>query len=216
MWASDESMDAVTGDKGRRSDTASTRSIPIHERRYLLIYYVPFAPGSTPGAPGQNSREGRNVKKRARPSTGNSDLQRAASEKSKFHSEHLTAFRVVAKVLSYNDVRTSGLRLPNEGIEISQSILPSSPAHDASFAVPPVLSTFGDTMVIAICPSPESTIEFVPEGLDKLGLCYRPGDLPISSIAEPTESERLSPVGRAIVEMAWVGCLSVMGLASTL
>jgi hypothetical protein len=208
MWANDEAhLDEEA--KGKREESLGT-SIPIHERRYLLIYYVPFRQGDE----GPGGREGRTAKKRARPSTGNGDLHRSNSDASK-HDDHLTAFRVVAKVLSYEDVRTSGLRLPNEGIEISP-IPPNSPVPDSTFNVPPTPSNFGDTMVIAICPSPESTIEFVPEGLDKLGLCYRPGDLPISSIAEPTESERLSPVGRAIVEMAWVGCLSVMGLASTL
>jgi len=214
MWANeDANMDEDA--KKKKGDALGTTSIPIHERRYLLIYYVPFSHGD---GTSPTSRDVRNGKKRARPSTGNNnsvDLHRTSSDVGKHHGEYLTAFRVVAKVLSYDDVRTSGLRLPNEGIEISP-ILPSSPLPESTFNVPPVLSNFGDTMVIAICPSPESTIEFVPEGLDKLGLCYRPGDLPISSIAEPTESERLSPVGKAIVEMAWVGCLSVMGLASTL
>jgi len=210
MWANEEAgMDEEA--KSKRGDLRGTTSIPIHERRYLLICYVPFGRGDG------NGRDGRNGKKRARPTTGgSSELQRSSSDAGKHHNEHLTAFRVVAKVLSYDDVRTSGLRLPNEGIEISP-VVPSTPqVPEAAFNVPPVFSTFGDKVVIAICPSPESTIEFVPEGLDKLGLCYRPGDLPISNIADPTESERLSPVGRAIVEMAWVGCLSVMGLATTL
>lgn len=208
MWANEGNTVDEEG-KGKKGSTC----IPIHERRYLLIYYVSFSHGDGTSL---SSRELRSGKKRARPSTGGStDLSRSPSDGGRHHNEYLTAFRVVAKVLSYDDVRTSGLRLPNEGIEISP-VMPNSPLPDKHFNVPPKLSNFGDTMVIAICPSPESTIEFVPEGLDKLGLCYRPGDLPISSIAEPTESERLSPVGRAIVEMAWVGCLSVMGLASTL
>lgn len=214
MWANEE-VNADDDARDKRGELLGNSSIPIHERRYLLIYYVPFAPGHSNGSP--NARDVRNGKKRTRSAAGaDFEPQRSSTERNKQHGEHLTAFRVVAKVLSYDDVKTSGLRLPNEGIEISPSILPNSPGPDGSFKVPPILSNFGDTMVIAVCQSPESAIEFVPEGLDKLGLCYRPGSLPISSMAGPAETERLSPVGRAIVEMAWVGCLSVMGLASTL
>jgi len=213
MWANEE---VALGQQGKtRKDYVGISSIPIHERRYLLIYYTPFAPADDHRS-GANGRD-RGTKKRTRSTATNGDLHRSPSEGNRHQGEHLTSFRAVAKVLSYDDVRMSGLRLPNEGIEISPSISPNSPAPDGVFpSLAPVMSTFGDRMVIAICPSPESAIEFVPEGLDKLGLCYRPGELPISSIADPAETERLIPIGRAIVEMAWVGCLCVMGLASTL
>jgi hypothetical protein len=201
MWANEGA------EGGARKDYVGFSSIPMHERRYLLIYYTPFAPADDQGHC--------DTKEHTRPAATNGDVHRSASERDKHQGEHFISFRAVAKVLSYDDAWISGLRLPNQGIEI----LPSSPAPCGVFpSLAPVRSTFSesDTTVIAIFPSPESAIEFIPEGLEKLGLCYGPGEVLVNSITNPVESERLNPIGRAVVEMAWVGCLCVMGLVSTL
>ena len=66
--------------------------------------------------------------------------------------------------------------------------------------------------VIAVCHSRSQGVEFVLEGLDRLGFCK--GD----SAWGPTGYEEwrgsgLSDKGRALVDMVWAGCTGVMGLS---
>ena len=66
-------------------------------------------------------------------------------------------------------------------------------------------------LMIAFCPSRERGVEVVPEGAEKLGLCM-PRD---GALRENLDLDApLSSLGRAAVEMAWLGALAVMGFGS--
>ncbi|ORX39999.1 hypothetical protein BD324DRAFT_249275 [Kockovaella imperatae] len=65
--------------------------------------------------------------------------------------------------------------------------------------------------VLAVCHSRSSGVEFVLEGLDRLGLCHGP------SAWGPTGYEEwrgvgLSESGREMLDLLWAGCVCVMGL----
>ncbi|KAG8725780.1 hypothetical protein FRC12_024039 [Ceratobasidium sp. 428] len=62
--------------------------------------------------------------------------------------------------------------------------------------------------VIAMCNGTGTGVEFVPEGLDRLGLC-------LPSYEWQSEAERfpgLTSVGVEVVEMVWAGCVAVLGI----
>lgn len=92
--------------------------------------------------------------------------------------------------------------------------------------------SFVDTFqVIGMCTSRERGIEFVPEGLEKLGLARRVPDPQLApdehdppakrySITGVEESDEVSdtmliltPIGRAVVEMAWLGAMALTSFA---
>ncbi|WWC69367.1 uncharacterized protein I206_103306 [Kwoniella pini CBS 10737] len=77
------------------------------------------------------------------------------------------------------------------------------------------VSTTGKTMptVIAVCHSRSQGVEFVLEGLDRLGLCKG------ESAWGPTGYEEwrgtgLSEKGRELLDILWAGCTGVMGLSA--
>ncbi|KZT40768.1 hypothetical protein SISSUDRAFT_982950 [Sistotremastrum suecicum HHB10207 ss-3] len=133
--------------------------------------------------------------------------------------QQLSAYRVVAKILSYDDVRMSGLRLPEEGLVLPPALTspfrrPSSRIFDADSEAAPT--------IIAVCPgpSPNPSIEFIPEGLEKLGLCQDGTDMSWVDIdgtmSNNNSGERLTLLGRAIVELVWCGCICVMDVEEAL
>jgi hypothetical protein len=66
--------------------------------------------------------------------------------------------------------------------------------------------------VIAVCHSRSQGVEFVLEGLDRLGYCVG------ESAWGPTGYEEwrgtgLSESGRELLDLLWAGCTAVMGLA---
>ena len=87
-------------------------------------------------------------------------------------------------------------------------------------------SNFVDTEFIMLgwCQSRNRGIEFVPEGLEKLGLARReldpnappPAEDDASSFPKSSEDQEepatihvLTPIGRAVVEMAWLGSMAL-------
>ena len=100
---------------------------------------------------------------------------------------------------SYFDF-SSGLRHPSTLAQTDMSSTahrPNSMAGSQSFPT-----------VIAMYNGAGTSVEFVPEGLDRLGLCQ-------PSYEWQSESERfpgLTPVGVDIVEMVWAGCVAVLGI----
>ncbi|WVQ78408.1 hypothetical protein IAT38_000494 [Cryptococcus sp. DSM 104549] len=76
---------------------------------------------------------------------------------------------------------------------------------------PPVPTGRNFPTVIAVCHSRSQGVEFVLEGLDRLGLCKG------ESAWGPTGYEEwrgtgLSDYGRSLVDLLWAGCTGVMGL----
>ncbi|TCD69797.1 hypothetical protein EIP91_006110 [Steccherinum ochraceum] len=145
--------------------------IPVEDRQYLLVYYVPF--------------DERLKKKRKR-----GDKKRTREEVTKTH------------------VSTS-VRLPDCGLSITGSM-----TEAARFLPPPSIRDQSlDDIVVGVCHTRDNGMEFLPEGLVKLGLCMptdQPYHAPVSEDEEPEEIDvNLTPIGRAAVEMAWLGSMAV-------
>ncbi|KDQ21577.1 hypothetical protein BOTBODRAFT_207505 [Botryobasidium botryosum FD-172 SS1] len=207
--------------------TASTSAL---ERKWLLIYYMPFLPSTSPtsldthfpvslSSPQQSRTKKRPRKQSSRSklnqmspglshTRGSSSLPSHLEESTSaskgaarptspgsvtpFHlaPKPLKCFRAVARVLSDAELRGSGLRYPATG--------PSSASSQPfTFSIPEPASFTPPSHVIAVCHDPRLGIEFIPEGLDRLGLY-------------DGATEGLTDVGREVAEITWAGCLALM------
>ncbi|KAG8710009.1 hypothetical protein FRC08_017762 [Ceratobasidium sp. 394] len=173
---------------------------PTNEREYLLVYFVPL--GAQAPATGPNPRLS---KKRSRGNMGhrttsaNSVSGSSAAAAASWAKGRRTAFHVVARILTATELCASGLRHPGTFIQPDLSSPVSRPRGSPARAFP---------SVIAMCNGTGTGVEFVPEGLDRLGLC-------LPSYEWQSEAERfpgLTPVGVEVVEMVWAGCVAVLGI----
>ena len=182
------------------SSAASFVTVP-ENRQFLLVYYVPF---------GEASPKDKRTEKKKVKQSGSADSGVEQDAKA-----YLPAFRVVARVVSYDELRLSGVRIPNDGLAVNgpewEAInCPAAPSlHD-----PQMMS-----IVICQCDGRERGFDFVEDGLFKLGLCTRE-ELPPPDPGEPEDDEReaktlLTPIGRAAVEMIWLGCLAITSFGPT-
>ena len=180
-----------------------TRGLDREQNLYLLVYYVPF----------DKRGEGNTVKKRSRSRKGD-------------HEPHYPTplfdarcgFKVVGRLIAHSDLNGSGVRLPVRGLSVTGSLA------EAEQGIPPasLREVHSDDFVIGACLDRSGTIEFVPEGLEKLGLCVpRSGPLlqlhthPAMQTAEPSKEEEevapqpLTAIGRAAIEVVWLGCMAL-------
>ncbi|KAI0342193.1 hypothetical protein BDW22DRAFT_1376566 [Trametopsis cervina] len=177
----------------------SLYQLRVEDRQYLLVYYVPFEEKDKDKAD-RNKKRSRGTKiPGSNPSGSIVDVPLFL----------LRSFRVNARLVSYDDLRGTGVRVPSYGLTITGSMadgmryLPSPSIREQRL----------DEVVICHCTSRNSGMKFDPDGLSKLGLCM-PTDtpsamqIPDSVIPEPEEAV-LTPIGRAAVEMAWLGCMAV-------
>jgi hypothetical protein len=164
-------------------------AVPLQDRRFLLVYYfhqMKDQPATDSG--------GSNNKKRRRPQTAGERPQ---------HPTRTPAtpgpFFAAGRLLTYENVRSSGVRLPEKGLSVN------GPIAEAAMAVPvPSPPSSSDSFeVIAFCQGKGTGVSLIHEGLVKLGLVDPQDD---------DENARLSEVGRAIVEMVWCGCISLMSI----
>ncbi|TFK26514.1 hypothetical protein FA15DRAFT_667406 [Coprinopsis marcescibilis] len=188
--------------------------IPVESRQYLLIYYKPDDVPPPPEA--EKLKNGRDGKKRSRTSpTSSRDSVGKQVEKGVLYDK----FHFCARIVSYSDIQGSGVRSPDAGLSVL------GPLQEAYETMPrhALIDTF---QVVGVCSSREKGIEFVPEGLEKLGLTRRIPD-PSAMKEEDEESSRLSlngleeqdepsdttliltPIGRAVAEMAWLGAMAL-------
>jgi hypothetical protein len=179
----------------------------LENRLYLLVYFADMGE-----ATGDGNGGGLSGKKRSRGDTG-------SSEKGSRHEPLPTvlfeSFKVIGRLMSYDDLRGSGVRLPSYGLSITGSLV------EAANNIPrsQLRTVYQDEFVIALCTDHRAgKIEFYPEGLEKLGLCVprenAQGVLydPEMQTADYPEDESLQPltaIGRAAVEIIWLGCLSL-------
>jgi hypothetical protein len=189
-----------------REDPASY-FVPAEERQYLLVYYVPFEEDRS------HDKKGDSHKKRAR--TDARSLAPASTTNQNERIISLRSFKAVARLVSYADLRETGVRVPAFGLSVT------GPLQEATKRLPPpyIREQRLDDIVIGVCYSRNTGIEFVPEGLQKLGLCM-PSDQPPRMIARDNdiiidEDLILTPIGRSAVEMAWLGCMAVTSFGST-
>ena len=115
----------------------------------------------------------------------------------------LSAFNILARLVSYRDIYGSGIRIPTNGLSVT------GPIMEAMHAIPHIRFLADDlSLIIGFCDKRERGVEILPEGCEKLGLC-----LPRTS-PDPDSDAPLSSLGRAAVEMAWLGALAVMGFGN--
>ncbi|KAF8269282.1 hypothetical protein EI94DRAFT_1015639 [Lactarius quietus] len=173
---------------------------------YLLVYYVSF----------DKQGEGRPIKKRSRlrPRKGERERQQPTPQ-----FDVSRGFKVIGRLIAREDLNGAGIRLPVRGLSVTGSLA------EAKLGIPPasLRDVHPDDFVIGAClDCTWSTIEFFPEGLEKLGLCVPraqpPGQLHTDPglltgeppVDEATVFQPLTAIGRAAVEIAWLGCMALM------
>ena len=173
--------------------------VPLESRKYLLVYYMPF-----------EKRTGGGGKKVEQPS-----VSRSSSQRTKDKTVFLSSFRVSAHLMSYQDFKGSGIRLPAAGLSVTGPL---------THAQPPKVTpeSHRDPVAIAQCSKRDNGIEFLPEGLHKLGLCDAEQ---VEQVVDPEDFDdddekvelkyELNALGRAVVEMAWVGAMAVTSFGTT-
>lgn len=181
--------------------------VPIEERQYLLVYYVPFDE--------KTHDKKSDHKKRQRADTRSLATASSMTLNERKRIIALRCFKAVARLVSYADLRETGVRVPSFGLSITGSM-----AEATRYLPPPSIREQRlDDIVIGHCFGRERGIEFLPEGLQKLGLCMptaNPPRQPTSETDMPEEEDVvLTPIGRAAVEMAWLGCMAVTSFSST-
>ena len=174
--------------------------VPLESRKYLLVYYVPF-----------DKKMERAGGKRVEPVI----VSQLANQRTKNKTVFLNSFRVSAHLMSYQDFKGSGIRLPATGLSITGPFTYAQPPN-----VEPELHR--DPIAIAQCSKRDNGIEFLPEGLHKLGLCDAEQ---VEQMVDPDDFDdddekveykfELSALGRAVVEMAWVGAMAVTSFGTT-
>ena len=174
--------------------------IPVPQRQYMLVYYK-TPPNPVPRDEPSSSKTKTGEKKRSRNSPTSSH------ESTHERAILLSTFHISARIVSYPDMQGTGVRIPDTGLAVS------GPLEDAYDCIPTCQFT-GD-YVIGVCHSREAGIEFVPEGFDKMGLsrCI-PNPRPMDPSEDDDSSSLdtltvLTPLGRAVMEMAWLGGMAL-------
>lgn len=178
---------------------ATAVNVALEERQFVLVYYVPFDE--------RNPEKAMELILTQQKSTSSSDVISS-------RSINISAFSVCARLVGAPELRGSGIRLPEVGLAVS------GPMSEAIKAVPAtsVRAEYPDNLVMGVCYGRNLGMEFIPESLVKLGLCL---PLPPPTPYDPdrpdaSEDElvcHLSSIGRAVVEMAWLGCMAVTSFA---
>ncbi|KAF8739444.1 hypothetical protein AX14_009617 [Amanita brunnescens Koide BX004] len=161
---------------------------PTDIRQYVLIYYRSMG-----------SRKKGDKKKRSSPSIDADRTDRSIL---------LTSFHISARFVAHNELIGTGVRVPDEGLTISGPLdhawetLPSAEAREECKS----------DWVIGVCNSRESGVEFIPEGLVKMDLCRASWKSPNAvndDFIPPEPTLHLTPIGRSVVEMAWLGAVAL-------
>ena len=207
LWAQETDEASLAG---ARADTAFP-AIPVDQRQYLLVFYGTFGEG----VPADTASASGKKKNKARPSPP------STLEPMDPKTVILSEFKVSARLVGYSELRGTGVRLPNTGLSVTGS------PQEAVEYMPPLLPAGEhrrDFTVIAHCDGRDRGVVFEPMGLDKLGLCLPREPEPDRAkdsheqlqqfgnweYEEPEEQPfLLSPIGRAAVEMVWLGCLAM-------
>lgn len=195
LWA------AETDEQSAASSRIPLQDIPVDKRLYLLVYYDAFDDSAAQDKP-QAATKKKTKSRISPPST---------LEPMDPKTIILTEFKVSARVVGYAELRGCGVRLPSTGLSVT------GPAKEAMQFMPPTPSPDqhrSDFSIISHCHGRERGVVFEPSGLDKLGLCFPPppSEGPTTTETEPADLDievHLTPIGRAAVEMVWLGCLAM-------
>ncbi|KAJ7719772.1 hypothetical protein B0H14DRAFT_3170564 [Mycena olivaceomarginata] len=180
-----------------RTATKEPHEIPTEQRRYLLVSYKPTDERAPPRT--NDSEEGRESKKG---SSHSSPTGSADGATGKGCDILLTSYHIGARLVSHADLQGSGVCVPDEGLAVL------GPWHEAWLTMPQIAARDHGLVNIGTCVSRDAGIEFDPEGLVKMGLCI---PVPLEAGAEDLEEPiaELTPIGKAVLEMMWIGCIAV-------
>ncbi len=171
------------------------RALDQEQNLYLLVYYVPF----------DSQRKDKPTKKRSR-----FRLRKGERQNPTPLLDVYRGFKVIGQLIAHSDLIGSGIRLPVRGLSVT------GPLAEAELGIPPasLRDVHSDEFVLGACiDGSGTTIEFFPEGLEKLGLCVPRTEPPVQldiDPAEPVVEQPLTPIGRAAVEVAWLGCMALV------
>jgi hypothetical protein len=189
------------------TDPASARKYPPthpslspNSRQYILVYYK-VQPGSIP----HEELKTKSEKKRSR-------ISPTSSHESTYKREErgilFNNFYIGARIVSHCDLQGSGIRIPDVGLAVTGSL-------DDAYRNMPNMPTDVPyrEYILGICNSRDAGIDFLPEGFEKMGLSRSmPNPNPVSATDDDDDSQLvavLTPLGRAVMEMAWLGGLAL-------
>jgi hypothetical protein len=230
-------FDSAVGDKGR--GTGAGRKRPRHGRSREQLLKRPSshsAMASLSSASANRSRaaggsgSGREL---GHARTRSQESGQTAEEKKQQDQSQLkqqtqqtqttpkkVSFRVVARMLSYMDVRECGIKLPRFGLAVD------APLSDALVGNPQYLASQGSfSAVVGVCQGTESGLELLADGLDRMGLRHhtvQPAEEQQTALLAMTPDrptlqdemdahlQPLTPIGKSVIESILSGCISVM------
>ncbi|KAG2064328.1 hypothetical protein BDR04DRAFT_267995 [Suillus decipiens] len=217
---SEVSTTSTTATAATTATSATLLTIP-EDRQFLLVWYVPFE-DKKKGSSSSNSNSA-SAKKKQKQTHSPGDPDTESSQK----NVYLRNFRVNARLVGYDELRGTGIRLPSDGLAVGAPALDvgglggvrnREESESQLGQQSGTVTQLGLETVICMCSSRENGFHFQPEGLSKLGLCLQEEvALPAANnhravyLEIPTSEMRhlLTPVGRAAVEMVWLGCLAI-------
>ena len=186
-----------------RKHPSSPSSLPTSSRQYILVYYKAQPPAVPPHEEGKKKSA---EKKRSR-------ISPVSSHDSTNHNKReergilLTNFYISARIVSHRELQGTGIRIPDVGLAVS------GPLEDAYNNMPTTIP-YGE-YILGVCNSRDAGIDFLQEGFEKMGLSRNvPNSNPIAADDDDDCQSLntvavLTPLGRAVMEMAWLGGLAL-------
>lgn len=177
---------------------------PAMDRQYLLVCYK--AQETAQPAPKHSKKRSAESKSKSPTSSWDSSMQKRDER-----NILLNEFRITGRLVSHADIQGSGMR-------VSEGIIVTGPLKEAYDTRPPLANP--GTRLIGGCRNREQGVEFDSDGLLSLGLCLTRNAYPPGMIAEEIEPSRpkpeqvLTPIGKAVVEMVWIGALALTSFGS--
>ncbi|KAJ7741109.1 hypothetical protein B0H16DRAFT_50783 [Mycena metata] len=190
-----------------RNATKAPHEIPTEQRQYLLVSYKPTEERPAPSKRQDGESSGRSKKGSAHSSPTSSVDGGGNGHGGRGRDILLSSYHISARLVSHSDLQGSGVRVPDEGLAVLGSW------HEAWLSMPQIAMRDHGLLVIGRYESREHGIEFDPEGLVKMGLCIPvPPDVAGVQDDDGMQEEpvaELTPIGKAVLEMAWIGCIAV-------
>ncbi|KAJ7045970.1 hypothetical protein C8F04DRAFT_455665 [Mycena alexandri] len=196
-----------------RTATRAPHEIPTEQRQYLLVSYKPTEERAAPSKRHDGHGHGETSSSSGRSKKGSSHSSPTSSGDGGGSGGRgcdilLSSYHISARLVSHSDLQGSGVRVPDEGLAVL------GPWHEAWLSMPQIATRDHGLLVIGRCDSREAGIEFDPEGLVKMGLCI-PVQLDAAGAQDGDDGMQeepvaeLTPIGKAVLEMAWIGCIAV-------
>ena len=174
-------------------------SLPPSSRQYLLVYYK-ILPGTVP-------HEEARTKSDKKWSRGSPTSSHESANKREERGILLNNFYIIARIVSHRDLQGTGIRVPDVGLTVSGPL-------DIAYGNMPTDVQYGE-YILGVCNSRDEGIDFLQDGFEKMGLSRNmPNPNPvITDDDSDTHSldtvDVLTPLGRAVMEMAWLGGLAI-------